>query len=100
MNFLSAYSDKITQLCRTYDVKSLSAFGSVLTERFSSESDVDFIVDFRTKDPITYAENYFQLKFQLETILKRHIDLLEEKSIHNPYLRGHIDKHKVGLYEN
>ncbi len=100
MNLLNTYNDQIIQLCKEYNVKSLSAFGSILTDRFSSESDIDFIVDFRTQDPLVYAENYFQLKFHLEDILNRRIDLLEEKSLQNPYMRGKIDKTKVAIYGN
>jgi predicted nucleotidyltransferase len=32
-------------------------------------------------DPIDYAEHYFDLKFKLENLLDRPIDLLEEKRL-------------------
>jgi len=34
--------DQIKQLCKEYRVKNFSVFGSVLTDNFSSESDIDF----------------------------------------------------------
>jgi predicted nucleotidyltransferase len=56
------------------------------------------IVDIDTQDPIDYSDNYFALKFQLENILKRQVDLLESKSVKNPFLKKQIDNTKVLVY--
>ena len=93
------HKDEIQKLCTNHKVKSLYSFGSVNTSKFSKESDVDLMVDFETEDPIEYSENYFDLKFELERIFNRSIDLLETKAIKNPFLRESIDKSKVLLYE-
>ena len=45
-----------------------------------------------------YADNYFDLKFSLEEILKREIDLLEEKSIKNPYFLEVVNHQKQLIY--
>ncbi|HFK5567320.1 MULTISPECIES: nucleotidyltransferase domain-containing protein [Elizabethkingia] len=38
----------------------LYAFGSVLTSKFSKESDIDFIVDFLPQDILEYyTDNYY-----------------------------------------
>lgn len=96
--FLDSYKDQIKQLCDKHKVKYLFAFGSVLTSNFSDVSDVDLLVDINSKDPLVYAENYFDLKFKLEDLLKRKIDLLEERGIRNPYLKESIDKSKRLIY--
>ena len=57
------------------------AFGSILTDSFSAESNVDLIVDFQDQDVLDYRDNYYNLKFSLEDILNRSVDLLEEKAI-------------------
>jgi uncharacterized protein len=88
----------IQQLCREYKVKSFSVFGSVLTDNFSSDSDIDFVVDFDENDPIKYTDLYFQLKDKLEQILKRQIDLVEQRGIKNSFLRKEIDESKVVIY--
>ncbi len=100
MDFLNTYNQQIIELCKSYNVKSLSVFGSVLTNRFSSKSDIDFIVDFQEQDPLRYADNYFDLKFHLQDLLNRHIDLLESKSLKNPYLSEQIQSNKVAIYGN
>lgn len=98
MNPIESHNADITKLCKTYNVKSLYAFGSVLTEKFNMESDIDLIVEFQPLDVLDYADNYYDLKFSLETILKREIDLLEEKAIKNPYFRKTINQNKQLIY--
>lgn len=98
MNFLDQHKKSISQLCKSYDVNTLFAFGSVITNEFRSDSDIDLVVDIQSLDPITYADNYFNLKFELEKILERQVDLLEMKSIRNKFLKSEIDRTKVLLY--
>jgi uncharacterized protein len=100
MSILETYRDQISKLCENHKVKSLYAFGSVNTTKFKTESDIDLMVDFYTADPIEYSESYFDLKFELERIFNRSIDLLENKAVRNPLLRASIDKSKVLIYEN
>lgn len=90
--------DKILTLCKKYKVKQLFAFGSVLTPRFNSESDVDFIVKFNKAQITDYFSNFFDLKYALEDILGREVDLLEEQAIRNSYLKENIDRTKALIY--
>ncbi len=98
MGLLETYKEQIQSLCKNHKVKTLYSFGSVNTTKFSKESDVDLMVDFETNDPLEYTDHYFELKFELEKILKRPIDLLESKAIKNPFLRDNIDKSKILIY--
>lgn len=98
MNELKAHIAQINRLCKQYRVKSLFAFGSVVSDRFSADSDIDLVVDIDSDDPLDYSDRYFDLKFQLEDMLKRPIDLLEEKAIRNPLLKKEIDSTKVLIY--
>jgi len=98
MEEISKDLDQIKKLCTLHKVKALFAFGSVTSDSFGPTSDIDLVVDIEDKDPISYADSYFSFKFQLEQLLQRQIDLLEQKSIKNPYLKEQIDKTKVLLY--
>ena len=98
MNIIENHSKDITELCKTHKVKSLYAFGSVLTEKFNNESDIDLIVDFQQLDVLDYGDNYYDLKFSLEDILNRNIDLLEQKAIKNPYFIKSINQNKKLIY--
>ncbi len=96
---LKKYMGDIRILCRENKVRTHYVFGSVLTDEFTESSDIDFIVEIDSDDPLEYADNYFNLKFALEEIFKRQIDLLENKTIKNQYLKENIDKSKSLLYE-
>ena len=98
MKRLETYKPDIIKLCENHKVKSLYAFGSVLTDSFNKDSDVDLIVDFSKINVEDYADNYFDFKFSLQEILKRPIDLLEEKAITNPYFRQSVNKQRQLVY--
>ncbi len=98
MNTLQTHKLAISKLCETHKVKSLYAFGSVLTNNFNKESDIDLIVDFSSMDVENYADNYFDFKFSLQNILERPIDLLEEKALKNPYFRQSVIKQRQLVY--
>ena len=88
----------IARLCEMHKVKSLYAFGSVLNGNFNSKSDIDLLVDFLNIDVEDYADNYYDLKFSLQDVLKRQIDLLEEKAIKNPYLKDIVNSQRQQVY--
>jgi predicted nucleotidyltransferase len=98
MNIIDQNIEIIRDLCTRHKVARLFVFGSVLTNRLSKNSDIDFIVDFRNIDVYDYADNYFDLKFSLENLFNRKVDLLEDKAISNPYFRQSIDSTKQLLY--
>lgn len=89
---------QIQELCEINKVKSLYAFGSVVRDDFNKDSDIDLVVDFNEKDPFTYTDLYFNLKSKLEELLKRQIDLIEERAIKNPIFRQQLEKTKVKIY--
>ena len=98
MKVISDHIGQIKNLCAQHRVRSLFAFGSVTNEKFKASSDIDLVVDIDAPDPLEYADHYFELKFQLEQILQREIDLLEQKAIRNSFLRQEIDRTKVLVY--
>jgi uncharacterized protein len=98
MERLNQYKEDIHKLCATHNVKYLYAFESVLTDSFNSKSDIDLLVDFYPIQPDDYADNYFDLKFSLQEILKRPIDLLEENAIKNPFFKQAVNQKKQLVY--
>lgn len=98
MNLIERNIDKIRDLCSRHKVRRLFVFGSVLTDRFKKDSDIDLVVDFQDIDLYEYADNYFDLKESLEKLFKHDVDLLEEKAIKNPYLKQSIDSSKQLVY--
>ncbi|GHV65937.1 nucleotidyltransferase [Bacteroidia bacterium] len=98
MNYFNRYSFQLADLCHKYGVKKLFAFGSVLTDKFTEQSDVDLIVDFDKEVVKDYFINYFDLKYSLEDIFGRDVDLLVEQAIRNSYLRKNIENTKTLIY--
>lgn len=99
MNPVQYNIDTIKRLYRQHKVKKLFVFGSVLSGSFNGESDIDFIVDFNAMDVNIYVDNYFDLKFSLEDLLLRPVDIVEEKTIRNPYFKIAVDQQKQLIYE-
>jgi predicted nucleotidyltransferase len=74
-------------------------FGSILTSNFKPENDIDMIVKIAGNDPVQYTEDYFNLKYELESIFDRSIDLPEEKSISNKAFKYLINLLNVKIYD-
>lgn len=98
MKLIENNIQKIIALCKKHKVNKLFVFGSILTNRFNDESDVDLVVDFNKVNLEDYADNYFDFKFSLENLFGREVDLLEDKAIRNPILRRNIDNSKLLVY--
>jgi uncharacterized protein len=94
---LDEKSDAIGQLCRTHHVARLELFGSAAKGQFdASRSDLDFLVNFFPLSPPDRADAYFGLLASLQDLFQRHIDLVEEEAVTNPYLIRTIEAdHRV-----
>jgi predicted nucleotidyltransferase len=98
MNTLTTHKNEINALCANHKVRSLYAFGSVLTPQFNTQSDIDLLVDFNDVDLNDYADNYFDFKFSLQKIFNRPIDLVEAQAIKNPYFKQVVNQTKQLVY--
>jgi len=74
---------------KKYHVKKIGLFGSILRGEHTNESDVDLIVEF--EEGKKNYDNFIELVFLLERLLKRKVDLLTIEAI-NPYMKPKILK--------
>jgi len=72
---------------KSFGVKTLSLFGSVARGEADADSDVDVLVEF--EGPATY-DRYINLKFHLEELLERKVDLVTAKSL-KPRVKSAIE---------
>jgi len=99
MNIIEKNIDLFNNLCKQHKVKELYLFGSVLTSEFNKDSDIDMLVQFDNIDILEYADNYFDFKENLQKLLGREIDLLENQAIRNPIFRKILDRDKRIVYD-
>jgi len=59
---------------------------------------LDFLVEFLPLEPGRYADAYFGLKEELETLFDRDVDLVMESAVVNPYFREELDHTRTALY--
>lgn len=100
MNLIERNLQHILNLCHKHKVKTMAVFGSILTDRFNDQSDVDLLVDFEPidQDTFDYVGNYFNLKDSLEHLLNRKVDLIEYGENLNPIFKTLVDKKKQLIY--
>ena len=90
----------LKNICLSLDVKRLYAFGSVVSDKFREDSDIDFLISFAENLTIEqYTDNYFALQYKLRELFKRKIDIVTERTLSNPYFIESIDETKELIYE-
>ncbi|MBN1932648.1 MAG: nucleotidyltransferase domain-containing protein [Desulfobacterales bacterium] len=89
----------LKKICESFGVRRLLSFGSVNTDRFGPESDIDLLVKFDKSDFADPFDRYFGLREQLEALFGRPVELVFEKEFDNPYFRETVNKTKRLIYE-
>jgi predicted nucleotidyltransferase len=80
--------ERIAELCRRHHIRKLALFGSVLSDDFRPESDVDVLVDFEPGQVIGFR--IFDIEDELSQLFGGHrVDLVREKYL-NRRLRDRV----------
>lgn len=72
--------EKIPDFCRRWQVNEFCLFGSVLSDNFDNESDVDVMVQFDSAACPTFS-GLDQMELELKELFCREIDLITRKGI-------------------
>ena len=95
---LSAYRSRLTELCHSLSVKRLELVGSAAREDFHpGSSDIDVLIEFEGNHAL--FDRYFELKFGLESIFGRKVDVIQSGAIRNPHLRASLQQDRMAVYE-
>jgi predicted nucleotidyltransferase len=81
------FRDVRQELAERFSVRSIGVFGSTATGHANEQSDVDIIVELN--EPT--FDHYMELKFRLEEILGRDVDLVLKDAL-KPRLKPIIEK--------
>lgn len=95
---ISRYLPAIASICERYKVRRLELFGSAARATdFRADSDADFLVEF-APEADTGLKSFFGLKFELEKLLGRSVDLVETGAVRNPYVLSDINRSRQNVY--
>jgi predicted nucleotidyltransferase len=90
---------EIEALCREHAVERLFLIGSATGAEFdATKSDVDFLVVFRAQARSGYDDVFFRLLEKLEALFGRPVDLIEARTLKNPYMIASVNRTKQLLY--
>jgi len=98
MTLIDQHKTELREACKTFQVRELYAFGSVLTDRFAEKSDVDLAVDFNRSSFEGSFQQFVGFKAELEKIFQRHVDLVPFRNIRNPIFRNTLEKTRQCVY--
>ena len=90
---ISIDAAQIAAFCEQHHIVKLAFFGSVLTDRFNDESDVDVLVEFHP-DHIPGLFALAGMEFDLSEILGRKADMRTPKDLSH-YFRDEVVKNAV-----
>jgi uncharacterized protein len=101
--------DAIRDICEDFHIKSMYVFGSVSSDSFSENSDIDLLYefDYGEFDPLIHPIEdipfdpfivFIELKTALENLFKRDVDLIPFQKFKNPVLNAMVEKTKKLIY--
>lgn len=98
-NLIMEKQESLERICERHGVSSLAVFGSAVGEDFDPrKSDLDFAVEFKSMPPVEHKNAYFGMVSELERLFGRSVDLVEPRSVENPYVRESIEVQQKTLY--
>ena len=72
--------DRLAELCRRYQVRELSLFGSALREDFGPDSDLDLLVEFEPSAQVGFL-TLARVQRELSALLGRRVDLVPKAGL-------------------
>jgi predicted nucleotidyltransferase len=90
MSVLSYDKEALARLCRSYRIRRLALFGSVLTGTDGPNSDVDFLVEFEP-DAVPGLLGMAEIEAELAALLGRTVDLRTANEL-SPYFRQAVER--------
>jgi predicted nucleotidyltransferase len=88
---------RLNDICRRWQVRELSVFGSAVRNELRADSDIDLLVTFANDAPWSLWD-LFDLREELGSLFGRSVDLVEERSLTNPFRRRSILRDKQVIY--
>lgn len=98
---IEPFLPEVLNLFEKHKIKNAYLFGSILTNWFSEQSDIDILVNMQEDlDPVESGGHLWDLIYDLECLLQRKVEVLTERSLKNPYFIQQLEKTKFQVYGN
>lgn len=88
--------EEIEEFCRRNGIRRLALFGSVLRQDFTSDSDIDVLVEFEKGKSV--GLRFFEMERELSEIFGRKVDL-NTPGFLSPYFREEVLRNAEVLYD-
>ena len=89
LNGVNIQDNFLKQEATKWGIKEIALFGSILTDKFTPQSDIDLMITFKDDAKISYFD-ILSLKDEFSQELSRSVDVVEKKAIRNPYMQKTI----------
>jgi hypothetical protein len=86
---LEAPDEAISSFCQRWRITELALFGSVLGDNFRPDSDIDVLVTFEPEAPWSLFD-IIAMQDELAGIFGRDVEVVERRSLRNPFRRRSI----------
>ena len=92
--------DAIRAMCREYGIEKLEVFGSIMTNDFRDDSDVDFIAHYpKGYDFGPWGSRLFDLEKSLAALLYRDVDVVMTSALRNTWFRRTADETRMEIFD-
>ena len=96
-----SYLPLVRKVLEKYKVANAYIFGSVLSERFNDNSDIDLLINFTDySNPLKIGQSIWDMEEELENLTRRKVDLITERALRNPYFIQELNNTKLLIYDN
>ena len=99
MDRLEQLRDTILPVLLPCGIRRVTVYGSYARGEETPESDIDLLVELAPPgDRSPIGLKWFGMEEELERLLGRHVEIVTEDAL-SPYVRPHVDREKVVLYD-
>ncbi len=91
-------SAEVGRLLARWSVRRLKVVGSRARGEALEGSDLDLLVEFQPMPPEAHGEAYLGLLLDLERVLGVPVDLIEEHTLRNPFVRAALERDARVVY--
>ena len=88
--------NRIETFCRKHHIIYLALFGSILTSKFTNDSDIDVLVEFEHTH-IPHLFSFVTIEEELSSIIGRTVDLKTKNDL-SPYFRDEVVSNAKIIY--